>query len=94
VLKRAGWKSGGKYGGGAGTRLAKRSDALRKARSGVLLRSNKAGAEDVAAGIRKGLFFFFFFRRKAAGFQCDVGRVGTTEIHRRRWAGSCKNRHL
>src|SRR6267378_549613 len=31
-------------------------------------RSNKAGAEEVAAGIRK-------LGRKAAGFQCDVGRV-------------------
>src|SRR5260370_28726176 len=31
-------------------------------------RPNKAGAEEVAAGIRK-------LGRKAAGFQCDVGRV-------------------
>jgi NAD(P)-dependent dehydrogenase (short-subunit alcohol dehydrogenase family) len=31
-------------------------------------RSNKAGAEEVAAGIQK-------LGRKAAGFQCDVGRV-------------------
>jgi len=31
-------------------------------------RSNKAGAEEVAAGIRK-------LGRKAAGFPCDVGRV-------------------
>jgi glucose 1-dehydrogenase len=31
-------------------------------------RSNKAGAEEVAAGVRK-------LGRKAAGFQCDVGRV-------------------
>src|SRR5260370_1487093 len=31
-------------------------------------RSNKAGAEEVAAGIRK-------LGRKAVGFQCDVGRV-------------------
>ncbi len=31
-------------------------------------RSNKVGAEEVAAGIRK-------LGRKAAGFQCDVGRV-------------------
>src|SRR5258708_31195520 len=31
-------------------------------------RSNKPGAEEVAAGIRR-------LGRKAAGFQCDVGRV-------------------
>ena len=37
-------------------------------------RSNKAGAEEVAAEIRK-------LGRKAAGFQCDVGRVEIGRAH-------------
>src|SRR6266851_5627325 len=44
------------------------SASRRKARMSRFDRSNKAGADEAAAGIQK-------LGRKVAGFQCDVGRV-------------------